>query len=172
MAIKCPRCFRWMRPLDNRGLLPNHIDRKTHELCPRSGDQVAPSGKVAKPPRMGRASSSPRHRLVIARDGYQCAYCPAMHDERGKVVERLTLDHVIPQSQGGADAPWNLVACCAPCNQLRRDTEIVEWLEEIRLMGRDWKRAHRLVMQALRSEGAKTPKRLMQDLLAYPRMNH
>jgi 5-methylcytosine-specific restriction endonuclease McrA len=48
---------------------------------------------------------------ILARDGYTCQYCglplPA---------GRLTIDHVLPQSRGGAWAWANLVAACAACN--------------------------------------------------------
>ena len=48
---------------------------------------------------------------ILARDGYTCQYCglplPAA---------RLTIDHVLPQSRGGAWAWTNLVAACPVCN--------------------------------------------------------
>jgi 5-methylcytosine-specific restriction endonuclease McrA len=49
---------------------------------------------------------------VLARDAYTCQYCGA---EPHKTA--LTVDHVIPRSQGG-EASWqNLVTACAPCNR-------------------------------------------------------
>ncbi|MCS7153928.1 MAG: HNH endonuclease [Bacteroidia bacterium] len=45
---------------------------------------------------------------IFRRDGYRCAYCGATHN--------LTIDHVIPRSQGGDDSWENLVTACEPCN--------------------------------------------------------
>lgn len=46
---------------------------------------------------------------VLRRDGFKCGYCHA-----SEVL--LTVDHVIPRSLGGSDAPGNLIACCDDCN--------------------------------------------------------
>lgn len=61
----------------------------------------------------------PRHwrlpvsrRGVLARDCYTCQYCGT---QPGKA--QLTVDHVIPRSQGGGKSWENLVAACAPCNR-------------------------------------------------------
>jgi len=40
---------------------------------------------------------------------HQCAYCGS--------EENLTIDHIIPQSKGGADFTKNVVCCCQNCNQ-------------------------------------------------------
>jgi hypothetical protein len=44
---------------------------------------------------------------ILARDRYTCAYC-------GRHAS--TVDHVLPQSRGGASTWLNAVAACAPCN--------------------------------------------------------
>ncbi len=61
----------------------------------------------------------PRHwrlpvsrRGVFARDGYTCQYCGS---QPGKSL--LTIDHVVPRSQGGEKSWENLVTACAPCNR-------------------------------------------------------
>jgi len=46
---------------------------------------------------------------IIKRDSYRCQYC-------GQKRQPLTLDHVIPKNQGGADSWENLVCACARCN--------------------------------------------------------
>jgi 5-methylcytosine-specific restriction endonuclease McrA len=53
-------------------------------------------------------------RAVFARDHWTCQYCGG---ERGK----LTVDHVIPRSKGGATRWENIVTCCAPCNRRKGD---------------------------------------------------
>ena len=40
---------------------------------------------------------------------HQCAYCGS--------EENLTIDHIVPQSKGGADFTKNVVCCCHDCNQ-------------------------------------------------------
>jgi len=50
-------------------------------------------------------------RNIFARDGHRCQYC----GKRFKVSE-LTLDHVVPRSQGGGDSWDNLVTACSGCN--------------------------------------------------------
>ncbi len=45
---------------------------------------------------------------VFRRDGYQCSYCGCRTN--------LTLDHVVPRSQGGGDAWENLTTACHECN--------------------------------------------------------
>jgi len=51
-------------------------------------------------------------RGVLARDSYTCQYCGA-RPGRGA----LTIDHVVPRSQGGGKTWNNLVAACVPCNR-------------------------------------------------------
>jgi 5-methylcytosine-specific restriction endonuclease McrA len=57
---------------------------------------------------------------IYARDGFDCVYChgefPLRHDGAG-----LTLDHVIPRSKGGSNAPENVVTACWSCNSTMQD---------------------------------------------------
>lgn len=48
-------------------------------------------------------------RNIFIRDNFRCVYCGARN-------ERLTVDHVIPQGQGGKSSFDNCVAACKPCN--------------------------------------------------------
>jgi 5-methylcytosine-specific restriction endonuclease McrA len=51
-------------------------------------------------------------RTVLARDHYTCQYCGA---QPGKA--NLTVDHVMPRSNGG-DTSWdNVTTACGPCNR-------------------------------------------------------
>ena len=65
--------------------------------------------------RLERMIKRPRTRVklskreVLRRDNYTCQYC-------GKNVARLTIDHIIPRSQGGEHKWGNLVAACPACN--------------------------------------------------------
>ncbi|WP_405536986.1 HNH endonuclease [Streptomyces antimycoticus] len=48
---------------------------------------------------------------ILRRDNHACRYCGATAPGT-----KLAVDHVIPQSLGGGDAPTNLVTACAGCN--------------------------------------------------------
>ncbi|MDH3226191.1 MAG: HNH endonuclease [Thermoleophilia bacterium] len=52
-------------------------------------------------------------RAVFARDGYECQYCGSR--------TRLTVDHVVPSSRGGAGTWDNLVTACSSCNLRKAD---------------------------------------------------
>ena len=54
---------------------------------------------------------------IYERDCFTCAYCGF----DGRAFEnwmQLTIDHVIPSSQGGSDADFNKVVACHSCNTL------------------------------------------------------
>lgn len=48
---------------------------------------------------------------ILRRDNHACRYCGA-----AAPGVKLNVDHVIPTSLGGSDAPTNLVTACADCN--------------------------------------------------------
>lgn len=58
-------------------------------------------------------------RVLFARDGWRCVYC-------GASAGRLTLDHVVPRSRGGASTWENVVTACAPCNLRKGDRTLEE----------------------------------------------
>lgn len=61
---------------------------------------------------------SQKVRLAIyLRDNLTCLYC-------GEKSADLTLDHVTPISQGGANSYNNLVTCCRSCNSKKQDREL------------------------------------------------
>lgn len=89
-------------------------------------DEVVRSPSVAlRAPavvRMHRAEL-PRHGTirfcrenVFRRDGYRCQYCGESLAPR-----ELTFDHVIPRARGGRTGWENIVTCCRPCNDEKRD---------------------------------------------------
>lgn len=49
----------------------------------------------------------------------QCAYCGS--------TEKLTIDHIVPQSKGGMDFTKNVLCCCHSCNQDKGHTPWEEW---------------------------------------------
>ena len=60
---------------------------------------------------MVRESMRFSRRTLFARDGNSCQYC-------GKTLasNQLSMDHVIPKSQGGETTWENIVCCCMSCN--------------------------------------------------------
>ncbi|MGD9692148.1 MAG: HNH endonuclease [Phycisphaerales bacterium] len=50
-------------------------------------------------------------RNLFARDRNRCQYCGA-----GFPTSELSIDHVVPRAQGGADSWENLVCACVRCN--------------------------------------------------------
>ncbi len=50
-------------------------------------------------------------RNIYARDSNRCQYCGKKHP-----TPELSLDHVIPRSQGGRTTWENIVCCCVRCN--------------------------------------------------------
>jgi 5-methylcytosine-specific restriction endonuclease McrA len=59
-------------------------------------------------------------RNLFIRDGYTCQYCNRhKSDFRGN--EKLTRDHVHPQSKGGPDTWKNVVTACSSCNNKKAD---------------------------------------------------
>lgn len=55
-------------------------------------------------------------RNVFKRDRFACQYCG-----RQPGSEELTIDHVVPRSQGGSSTWENCVLACIECNSLKAD---------------------------------------------------
>jgi 5-methylcytosine-specific restriction endonuclease McrA len=62
--------------------------------------------------RRGRETAGMKRVRIYIRDQFRCQYCGS----RKNPVE-LTLDHILPRSRGGTNAPWNIVTACVGCNQ-------------------------------------------------------
>jgi 5-methylcytosine-specific restriction endonuclease McrA len=54
---------------------------------------------------------------VFLRDRFTCQYC-----QERLPAAKLTFDHVVPRSRGGATSWENVVAACGPCNTAKGDT--------------------------------------------------
>ena len=66
---------------------------------------------------MSRHTRQYRNRLnrLRQRDGARCAHCRRPENRPNRFG--LTIDHIIPRSLGGSNAPWNLQLLCFDCNQ-------------------------------------------------------
>jgi 5-methylcytosine-specific restriction endonuclease McrA len=51
---------------------------------------------------------------ILRRDRKTCQYC-------GKTESSMTVDHIVPKSQGGLDTWENLVCACSACNNRKKD---------------------------------------------------
>lgn len=76
---------------------------------------------------------------VFRRDGHACKYCGA----RAPQVP-LTIDHIVPRTLGGTDAPENLAAACFDCNAGKSSTRPDDALVlEVEGVERDWQSSAR-----------------------------
>ena len=62
--------------------------------------------------RLPHRNVPPTRSAIMLRDAHICQYCGEMPGR-----QELTVDHVLPRSQGGAHSWQNLVTACKPCNQ-------------------------------------------------------
>jgi 5-methylcytosine-specific restriction endonuclease McrA len=66
--------------------------------------------------RLPGASVTFSRRNVAKRDHFTCQYCGAQPGG-----ETITIDHVVPRSQGGVSSWTNCVAACLRCNARKAD---------------------------------------------------
>lgn len=65
---------------------------------------------------------------LLGKSNFRCAHC-------GKTMHvgyaDLTIEHIIPRSRGGTNAPWNLCVLCQKCNVAKgsRLVDIAEYYE-------------------------------------------
>jgi len=62
--------------------------------------------------RLPHRNVPPTRSAIMLRDAQTCQYCGIMPGR-----QELTVDHVVPRSQGGEHSWQNLVTACKPCNQ-------------------------------------------------------
>lgn len=70
--------------------------------------------------RPSQAEWTSLRRSILKRDGEVCAYC-------GGESGPFEIDHVVPISRGGGNAPENLAVACRPCNRSKRNLTLSEW---------------------------------------------
>ena len=71
---------------------------------------------LARYDRLPGAAVTFSRRNVAKRDHHACQYCGAQPG-----AASITIDHVMPRSQGGASSWTNCVAACVRCNTLKAD---------------------------------------------------
>lgn len=101
------------------GWIIGHRDASLRQifLCLRYVQEIADLTGQADPGPQDRRLSPSLRRFIAQRDEYTCRYCgregSLFHDPDRSPWH---VDHVIPVSRGGLDAPDNLVLSCAACN--------------------------------------------------------
>lgn len=66
---------------------------------------------------LGRWIRPERRLAIYLRDHFMCQYCG--RDLHSAPASEVTLDHLIPRSQGGNNRNENLVTACRRCNSAR-----------------------------------------------------
>jgi 5-methylcytosine-specific restriction endonuclease McrA len=93
---------------------------KNFQFCEEEDDWVRTASTKIQVPRVIRLldyEKIPRHtvkfnrRNIFARDNNQCQYCGKRY-----AISDLSLDHVVPRSQGGQSTWENIVCACVDCN--------------------------------------------------------
>lgn len=62
---------------------------------------------------------------VYLRDSFRCVYCCG--DLHAAHPTDITLDHIVPQADGGTNEPSNLVTACRACNCSRQDRPLARF---------------------------------------------
>lgn len=88
--------------------------------CPECGYHIR-QWNLFKPLMLTRA----RRERVMERDGYRCVFCGTI----GWPNNPLTIDHILPEIDGGDHTLKNLQTACRRCNSRKSDRAIVpsEW---------------------------------------------
>lgn len=85
---------------------------------------------AAKPARRTQGSkwcARPKRLAIYMAHGLACVYC-------GRGIEdgaQLTLDHIVPYSEGGDNDPSNLLTACMVCNRNRGTRAVREFVEAV-----------------------------------------
>lgn len=92
-------------------------DQATDDDLAWWGDSRTPPPRAEKG---GKAKIKTSLRLkVYERDGFKCVYCGSK--------KNLSLDHVTPESKGGATVEGNLVTACKPCNSKKQTKSLADF---------------------------------------------
>lgn len=93
--------------------LRSQYEREQHEWirCVRFDIAVPRIVRLLCYDRLPRRPVKFNRRNIFARDGNRCQFCG-----RRFPATELSLDHILPRSQGGETSWTNIVCCCVKCN--------------------------------------------------------
>jgi hypothetical protein len=101
--IACETCGVIM-PAFSKAQLKMFYKEPPKAVCAECGYFIKPRNSI----------SDDLRRRVYAADRHECVYCGA--------TNHLTLDHIVPYSQGGRTDFDNLLTCCDNCNGQKSDS--------------------------------------------------
>ncbi len=81
--------------------------------------KIASNGRSSKRGYKGVQIRADLRLAIYLRDRFTCLYC--CKDLHGAHPSDITLDHLVPDSKGGSNAPANLITACRACNCSRQD---------------------------------------------------
>lgn len=70
----------------------------------------------------GGRGSSKKGRFFVGKEYVPCIYCGQQ-----LTFKEATVEHIIPQWQGGCEAMENLTISCQPCNNHRQHHSFEDW---------------------------------------------
>jgi len=61
---------------------------------------------------------------IAHRDGVGCLYC------NSKIINVLTIDHIVPRDRGGSNNIKNLAFACKQCNSVKSNMLLTEFIKK------------------------------------------
>ncbi len=118
------RCKHCRRTVVSTGFLPKRVCRECKRKLRKKYKRVHSKGIRERALRYGVLREPYSRVELLQRDHWTCQLCNAQllgkwtYNSRTLVPHprNATLDHIMPMSRGGADAAWNIQACCLQCN--------------------------------------------------------
>ena len=95
---------------------------------------------------MGKPSSWLRpetRKAIYIRDDHTCQYC--LTSEQNLEDTHLTIDHILPQCEGGSNNYTNLITSCDRCNNAKGWYLLRDWLPDKAEQARIRKQAKRRI---------------------------
>lgn len=71
-----------------------------------------------------------RRLKIFQRDKYTCSYCNYKNGIDGEKERIMSIDHIVPISQGGTNKEDNLTTCCLNCNIRKNDKFLPELIKD------------------------------------------
>ena len=128
-------------PKKRRWMLPEH-----------ARDAVTARAERQRSQGMNWISKTSRLTLYV-RDGFTCSYCRASIMDNGN---KLTLDHVIPRSEGGSNHATNLITACKKCNEVRGKRGVVQFAKDVAVYTQE---KHTGILRRINRRVKKDPKK-------------
>lgn len=75
---------------------------------------------------MGNSITPTKRRIVYDESSGHCIYCGHLIS-----LKQLSVDHIIPRSNGGTDSLENLICSCRICNNNKNDLSISQYIKTL-----------------------------------------